>query len=454
MANLTLPWTYSGLLDDALLRYGTHLGIDDTFFQRAILRSVLFNGPILLNDGYIFNEGIGAEQILNEDSLLRVMTRNGYVRILSRSADLDPEGIASIPEQLAKRGVSTARKRIDSASWPQEKEAMLRWAVSMVRTRNIDPWPNRQINVGMKFLFDRLFDDGADDLGISTNAHNILLELQEKLSKSEQYLSAPRSAIEDQLLAFEELGVSDRNITSQIMAMANQAYHYNISMCLNEEYDMPVVADTTIGRAFDNLLEMPRSIEASIDEVDAISIPRGFPMDQPQIFDKLIDDSTELYSHKENFLKSIDAVSKSGNNFNVDDKIREAKRASTEYRKHLASHFGNFISIGDLAPGRSALVGWFFSTGGGRLAVGAGVASLAANLAGRNNRLTGFVDRATREFNTRLVEIGLDPSAGERKKLMDFKIGDVTPRFSSVAFNEGSIREHLESVPRFSSDAD
>ena len=41
----TLPWTYSGLLDDALLRYGSYLEIDDTFLsaintqKRAIQRS-------------------------------------------------------------------------------------------------------------------------------------------------------------------------------------------------------------------------------------------------------------------------------------------------------------------------------------------------------------------------------------------------------------------------------
>jgi len=445
----TLPWTYSGLLDDALLRYGSYLGIDDTFFQRSILRSVLFNGPILLNDGYIFNEGVGAEQILDEDSLLRVMTKNGYIRILSRSSDLDPEKIASIPEALASRGVSTALQRISKPSWTDEKNAMVRWASSMVRTRHIDPWPNRQINVGMKLLFDRLFEKTADDLGISIAAHETLKHLRDALENNEQYETAPRSAIEDNLLRFEHDGRSERATTSQIMGMANQAYHYNISLCLNENYDSPVVADTTIGRAFDNLLELPRSIEASIDAVDAISIPKGFPLDKPQIFDKLLDDSTELFDNKKNFLIAIDRISRSDANLSVDDRIREAKKATAEYRKHLASHFGEHISIGDLAPKRSALVGWFFSTTGGRLAVGAGVASLAAKLAGPNNRLTGFVDRATKDFNTRLADIGLDPKAGE-KKLIDFKIGDVTPRFSSVAFNASAIANHTSAVPKFS----
>lgn len=446
-----LPWTYSGLLDDALLRYGEELQVDADFFQRAILRSVLFNGPILLNDGYILNSKAGIRMLLEPGSFLRIMLRNGYVRLISRAAGAEPDAIASIPETLARNGVTSAKEIVSDPSWPEWKAGITDWVSGQLLSGQIDPWPRKAINAGNVLLFDRVFGRSAADLGLSERARETLDRLQPLLAGSEQYERAPRSAIEDRLTELVEKGISTPRDRFEIMNIANQAYHYNISLCLNECYDRPVAADTTIGRAFDNLLQMPRTVEAELDELEAISIPKGFPLDRPELFSDLVDTREDLFRAKLAFIRAVEAASVPSSNAPLAERVRDVKEATAEYRARLAEHFGKNVGIGDLAPRRTALVSWVFSITGGRLATASGVASLATSLANSRNRLSGFLDRVTRDFNSRVVDIGLDPNAGETK-LMTLRIGEVTPRFSSVAFNPQAIADHLENVPAFSSD--
>ncbi|MEM9678571.1 MAG: hypothetical protein AAF890_10980, partial [Pseudomonadota bacterium] len=65
-----IPSTYSGLLDDVVHRYKIANEIDSEFFNRMILKNVVFSGQILLNDGYLFSHPSALDQIMNEDSVL------------------------------------------------------------------------------------------------------------------------------------------------------------------------------------------------------------------------------------------------------------------------------------------------------------------------------------------------------------------------------------------------
>src|SRR5688572_14178757 len=80
----SLPWTYTGLLDDVMVRYSDEYMSED-FFNRMIAKNVFFGGGMYINDGYLVNHPIARKHLVNRESLLRQMINVGFVRVLTRA---------------------------------------------------------------------------------------------------------------------------------------------------------------------------------------------------------------------------------------------------------------------------------------------------------------------------------------------------------------------------------
>src|SRR5437870_1453124 len=108
-----LPITYTGLLDDVMLRYSTAFSED--FFRKMIAKNVLFGGGILINDGYLVLHPTARRYLRTDRNILRVMLNQGFVRILTRAKD--GESLAEMPIRMANQGIRSFQQLVASAEW-------------------------------------------------------------------------------------------------------------------------------------------------------------------------------------------------------------------------------------------------------------------------------------------------------------------------------------------------
>ncbi len=443
-ASFSLPLTYSGLLDDVVARHRITPDIDGEFFNRSIVRSVFFSGQILINDGYLVNHPAALEQLKNENSLLRTMVKNSFVKVLARQPDA--ENFSRNPERMAAKNVESFQRLVAQTDWPEIRERLRRWADGLYLYNMVDRWPDIAMHVGFRKLFGRIFDKTLDDLGLGHVGPFDMESFQRRYEQHESFEMAPRTAVEQAVLAMEAAGKIGPDAVVAIMNIANQCYHYNFAMCLSRQRGRPVVADTTIGRAFEDILDLDDVVEADLSKVPVLSIPKGFPTDNGALFDRLLDPTSELSKAKINFLGSIEAIFKRARFLVNDDRSQRLREAAEEYRRHLADYFSRRLGISDWAPRRGAIMS--FGIGALGSVVAADEAILAANMVS-GNRISSFIHRITRPITRRALSVALNPDAGEAKGLT-FTAGDVRPRFASLAFNDDAVRAHVRDLPHMS----
>src|SRR5678816_1781069 len=82
-----LRWTYAGALDDMVVWYPwPKIRIGKKALDARLAYSVVTGTPFLLNDGYLLLNQACLEALRIENSPLRVLLDEGYVRVLSRSS--------------------------------------------------------------------------------------------------------------------------------------------------------------------------------------------------------------------------------------------------------------------------------------------------------------------------------------------------------------------------------
>ncbi|WP_291842400.1 hypothetical protein [Maricaulis sp.] len=436
-----VPQSYSGLLDDVVDRYRITEEVDDAFFKRSIIRNVFFSGEILINDGYLVNHPHALPQVLDEDSLLRVMVKNRFVKVLARSQN--PEAFASNPEVMAAKQIRTFQELVSRPDWRSIKQDLEHWSEGLFAGNMVEGWPKYQIHAGFRKLFEAALSQQPEAVGLGQLTKSVLEDFAARYLDHASYEEGPRTAVEEVAKEMRDQGVITNSDLLDIMNMANQCYHYNFAMCMSAERETPVVADTSIGPAFQHILQLDNAIEQGLDDVPVLAIPKGFPIDNGAIFDRLLDHQSKLCRAKHEFLYRVTAVYSGQDGFRREGAVKDLKEAVLEYRRLLAEHFSGLVGAVDFAPRRYAMITFGF----GRLgsAVGADLGVLAANLVSTRG-VSSFVHKLTRPIRRRMLEIALDPDAGETK-MIEFTAKEIRPRFASLAFNTAAVEAHTADLP-------
>jgi len=442
-STFNVPMTYSGLLDDVVLRHRITPEVDMSFFNRSIIKNVFFSGRIFLNDGYLVNHPAALAQLTNENSVLRTMLKQNFVRVIARQPDADQ--FAKNPEMMAERGVKSFQQLVDRVDWPDIRRRLYNWANGFFNAGMIDPWPPVLMHHGFRKLFDRIFDKDLDDLGLTPLSGFDIDDFRRQYEEHPSHENAPRTAVEEVAEAMKEAGKLDRLGVALLMNIANQCYHYNFAMCLSDSTGKQVVTDTTIGKAFEDILDLDQAVEAEIEKLPVLSVPKNFPIDNGALFDVLLDHGSDLNTAKHDFLYGIEQLFKNPTNRSARELADDVNEASEKYRRYLEDHFQNRIGPADFLPRSSSII--TFGLGKASGAVGGDNVMLVANLAS-SGRLSSFVQRMTRPISRRLLEVAFDPNAEQRGQIT-FRVGDVRPRFTSLAFNNEAIASHVSDIPRF-----
>lgn len=115
---------------------------------------------------------------------------------------------------------------------------------------------------------------------------------------------------------------------NEIMTIGNQAYHYNFGLTLTDEDEYGVAVDTTLGAAFDELLETTQVERGQLDHIPLLRLPQDIPFERGDLFLDFLDSATQAGQAKLNYLRSLRRViSSESRNF---DALRQELIESTD----------------------------------------------------------------------------------------------------------------------------
>jgi hypothetical protein len=447
----TMQRTYTGLLDDVMIRYSDEF-LSRDFFNKMIAKNIFFGGGLFINDGYLVNHPIAREYLYNDNSLLRRMLTTGFIRILTRTDS--PEALSQMPVTMANQGNASFMQLVNSTEWNEFESLFGRIAQTAFFNNTIRSWPDRNMSVGFtKLMRDRAFaEEDPRNLGIGNVNRDEWLRIRDDFLSRDPERSGPRDKLEKAALnILSETRSDPRMAMNQVMTVGNQAYHYNFGLALTAEEKNGVAVDTTIGSAFDELLQTRQIERGQLDNIPIFRLPRDMPFERGDLFLDFLDPSTQVGGAKLNYIRSLrDIISGVDRDFiSLRSNLNEA---ANEYRNRI-------IDLLSLTFGRFALERAFdesFTLAVGSLSnqqVGDNVTATAAPTAGLAIEIQETVKQRGRQFlieRFQLRDVSEEFDPNQDIGLGDIRsqiVGDIRPQIASLAFDEDEAARFIEDVP-------
>ncbi|NES17606.1 MAG: hypothetical protein F6K41_01295 [Symploca sp. SIO3E6] len=436
--------TYTGLLDDVMIRYSDEY-LSDDFFNKMIAKNIFFGGGLYINDGYLVNHPIARRYLYNDNSLLRRMLATGFIRILTRASS--SESLSQMPITMARQGNESFRQLVESNEWDAFAPLLNRVAQSAFYNNTARSWPNRNMSVGFtKLMRDRAFmEEEPRNLGIANVNRDEWLRIRDDFLSREPESSGPRDKLEKAALNILRETQSDPRVAiNEVMTVGNQAYHYNFGLALTHEENNGVAVDTTIGAAFDELLQTRQIERGQLDNIPLLRLPRDIPFDRGDLFLDFLDQSTQVGQAKLNYLTCLRSII-SGVSRDFDSLRSDLFESTSEYINRiielLAPTFGRFelerafdesftLAVGSLRDQQT----------------NDNVTATAAPIAGLAIEIQETVSQRGRQFlierfQLRDVSEEFDPDETV------IRLGDIRPQIASLAFDEDEAASFIEDIP-------
>ena len=420
--------TYSGVLDDVMVRYGKGREfLKPEYFNKMVLKNVIFGSGMFLNDGYLVNHPMARKFLGNYDSLLSLMISTGFVRILSRQPDAG--SLASMPETMARKGNRSFQELIQSAEWTQSVgPAFRKMARAVFHNGTVRPWPRYDMSEGFCKLMDRALIAHPEDIGLTRTNESDLKRIADNFRERTPQKGNARDAFEKAATDVNKRYEADFDERmDELMEVANQAYHYNFGMTLSAEEKTAVAADTTKGMAFDELLSLRKVERAQIDHVPLIRFPEEIPMDDGALFLPFIRAEHPLSEAKREYMQSLSDLLVQ-NARNISDLASNARAATEQYKRRMEEHFSPLL---------------------GKIAVDDAFAGSASLGMSKDLNHTAATAAPTAHIAIEMHKRSLNES--RRFLVEQFEIVDETPQYSSAekgsdAVKIGDLRSQLASI--------
>ena len=435
--------TYTGLLDDVMIRYSDEY-LSNDFFNKMIAKNIFFGGGLYINDGYLVNHPIARQYLYNDNSLLRRMLATGFIRILTRASS--GETLSRMPETMANQGNESFRQLIASSEWDDFRPVFSRIAQSVFYNNTARQWPNRNMSFGFtKLMRDRAFTAEPRNLGIANVTRDEWLQIRDDFLSRSPESSGPRDKLEKAALStLSETRSDPRLAMNEVMTIGNQAYHYNFGLALTHEESNGVAVDTTIGAAFDELLQTRQIERGQLDNIPLLRLPRDIPFDRGDLFLDFLDQSTQVGQAKLNYITSLRDVI-SGVNRDFDFLRSNLLEATDEYINRiidlLAPTFGRFELERAFDESFTLAVGSLSNQQAGDR-----ITATAAPTAGLAIEIQETVSQRGRQFLIERFQLR-DVSEEFNPDEQVIRLGDIRPQIASLAFDEDEAARFIEDVP-------
>jgi hypothetical protein len=436
--------TYTGLLDDRLIEYSDEYMGDD-FFNKMIAKNIFFGGGLYINDGYLVNHDVARRHLQNDNSLLRRMLATGFIRILTRTSS--SEALSQMPITMARQGNESFRRLVESNEWVNFRPILNRIAQSAFFNNTVRLWPDLNMSVGFtKLMRDRAFiEEEPRNLGIANVSRDEWLRIRDDFIARDPESSGSRDKLEKAALSILGETRSDPRIAmNEVMTVGNQAYHYNFGLALTYEDKNGVAVDTTIGSAFDELLQTRQIERGQLDNIPILRLPRDLPFDRGDLFLDFLDQSTQVGQAKLNYIASLRNLI-SGVDVDFDSLRSNLNEATNEYISRiielLSPTFGRFELERAFDESFTLAVGSLSNQ-----QLNDNVTATAAPTAGLAIEIQETVSQRGRQFlierfQLRDVSEEFDPNE------QVIRLGDIRPQIASLAFDEDEAARFIEDIP-------
>ena len=344
--------TYVGTLDDVVERFPWQFDADINYFNQLLVRKAILGEKILINDGYLLNNSAARQAILNPScSPLTSLIEQGFVRILSRNADL-----VSLPEKMAAQGVTSFNVLKNSAEWPSLKRELRKWQPLLEETDNFIPWPEKHISHGFDQMIMRLAERTPKDLSIGSVSHDQWRRVFDLYEQSNRYdKEATRTRWES---AVTECLADNHQGRLSMMHLACEAYHYNFGVCLGSQSSLSkqqILVETRFSSAFADLSKVDQELQMQHVSIPGLRVPRNISMNSGPKWAELVSPFSDVG-------KQLRAYRQAQDDYFSGQGTEECLTAEARaYSKQLSSLFGEKQS--ESAVARVAIGVGFFAAG-------------------------------------------------------------------------------------------
>lgn len=443
----TINKTYTGVLDDVMLRYSRNFAGKD-FFTRMLAKNLFFGGGLFINDGYLANHDVARSYLYDDDSLLRWMINTDFVQVLTRKKS--SEELAKMPVDMAQDENVSFVRLVNSNEWKNGFEGLWKdLATGIFRNHHYRGWPPFDLSEGFDDLIQRVFPADVRDVGITLSTDEDLEQIKILYDELGPRTGNARDSFEKACLRHftgnpethpSDLSPANRSRMDELMNIANQAYHYNFGLTLTEDADdFGVAVDTTVGDAFDELLQVKEIQRARLSDIPLLALPDNLPLDSGEVFYPFLDPASKVSKAKIEYLQAL-ADLFSGPESKLDDLKRDVKEATRTYFGRILALFG--------AP-RSELERLSFLAGftnvdkrEGASVVGSPSPALSLALINNQKRLDVLLElfRVSDELDEEGVK------KGEKKAVT---LEEIKPEISALAFRASAASEHCSNLKAY-----
>jgi hypothetical protein len=232
-----------GLIDDMVHKYPWGYPVDKDFYNNCLRRAALFERPLLIADGYLFFYDWGRKELSDPNSLTYALMNNKMLAIFTRE---DDGKIHEMPERQAP-SVEHYKWLIRQPYWPELKSKVAGlWKLSAYKWIL---WPRIDNRSGFAKLVEELRGKSPEQLGLQRPEADSLhqtLDLFKKNRLRDPTIGA-RTLWEK---AAKEITKDKPTALKPLMHIANEAYHYNLSLCAADNARMPIGVATRYSNIF------------------------------------------------------------------------------------------------------------------------------------------------------------------------------------------------------------
>jgi hypothetical protein len=304
------------------------------------------------------------------------------------------------------------------------------------------------MSYGFTKLMVRAFSEEiTSKLGLRNISRDEWLRIRDGFLERNPQSGGPRDKLQKSALDILGERSDYRTAMNEIMTIGNQAYHYNFGLTLTDEDEYGVAVDTTLGAAFDELLQTRQIERGQLDNIPLLRLPQEIPFERGDLFLDFLDNANRTGDAKLNYLRSLrNVISSESRNF---DALRQELIGATDEYAHrivellypALERLAQERVVQDMMDGTItdksiALAVGSLGTPKATAAPLAGIALIIQERAREMGRQF-LVER----FQLTDVSEQFDPS--ERI----IRLGDIRPQIASLAFDENEASRFIEDIP-------
>lgn len=334
---------YLGTIDDVVLRHPWQdIPIGENFLIETIVDHVLFGMPLLINDGYLVNHPLArADLIKGKDSLILALVKKGFIKVLTRVDDLSK--IADMPIDMA-RDIGSFDALVRSSDWATLRNRLSELADTLSPDRNVYGWPPVDMGDGYRILLENVLSGiatkGYETLGFRTSDQaSVQRVLSDVVNELIANTAAARTKFEDRTVEMAKSMPNDAGLqfVSDLMGLANEAYHFNFGIALDHQLSangLNVVTETRFSRAFDDLLAIEEKYVSLTGDMPLMGKPDFKMLLDPAALVDIVDPATDIGGAKLLFQQRMRDFA-TGGRYSAE----EARAFADLYERALARHF-------------------------------------------------------------------------------------------------------------------